>query len=698
MRCATIRSIALRCPIHLALCAAPAFAQGADDCASATPISGTGTFNVSSVGSTDSPQHSGACVPAHHDVWFVWTATATQSVDISTCGGTTANTVLAVYAGSTCPASGSEIACNDDACGTQSSVNIGVVSGNSYMIQLGDRDPAPTFSGTFSISAGSSCSSTGPDVIVGDMQDLVGSANQVVGGVTYKALALGTVACNIGTTWVNWTGTSNQHPVIDNNLYKYAMVNGASRFEQVGMSWLKPATFALSDTLCCTGCQVTDGSHLGIHCADPRSAPDNGSQSTLAPRWQVNAASGVNVTPSANPPYSGTVARRCQVRISDLQNTSASVRFFGEAQYVAQDDAAAGNANNNASYREVDVSGSGSAWSFALLPTSPVVREEPAIHAWQALEPDVQLANVDIPGDGRLVLAWKVTDLGGGTWHYEYALFNLNSDLAIRALSVPKLASVSASNLGFHDIAYHDGDGPGDVDFDGTDWPASVGAASIDWATATFAQNPNANALRWGTLYNFRFDADVPPTSGTLTLSTFKTAGSVGVQADVPGDGQVLPFCYGDGTGPVACPCFNFGAAGHGCENSHDAQGALLTAAGTTSPDTLVLTGSGQTPGASSILLQGNVELATPLVFGDGLRCIGGQLLRLYLAPAPGGVVQFPPAGAPGISAQSAALGDPIAPGSTRSYQVYFRDPSSAFCPNPPGNGWNVSNGQRAHW
>ncbi len=326
------------------------------------------------------------------------------------------------------------------------------------------------------------------------------------------------------------------------------------------------------------------------------------------------------------------------------------------------------------------------------------MRESPAIVAWQAVDPTVQVANIDIPGDGRLVLAWKVTDLGGGTWHYEYALFNLNSEVAIQAFSVPKGSGAALSNIGFHDIDYHDGDGQGNVNFSGSDWPATNGSASVDWATTLFTLNQNANALRWASMYNFRFDADVPPASGTLTLTTFKTVGTVTVPAEVPGTPQPGSFCFGDGTGPVPCPCNNSGAPGHGCANSQNPAGALLTVAGTTIPDTLSLTSAGQVPGAFGILLQGSQDLGTPLVFGDGLRCIGGQLLRLYLDAGSGGVVVYPPTGALPVSAQSALRGDPIAAGSTRSYQVYSRDGSTSFCPNPPGNGWNVSNALRVVW
>ena len=54
----------------------------------------------------------------------------------------------------------------------------------------------------------------------------------------------------------------------------------------------------------------------------------------------------------------------------------------------------------------------------------------------------------------------------------------------------------------------------------------------------TFAQNQNANAIRYSTLYNFRFDADQPPNPTNATVGYFKTGSPtfVGVQAagDVP--------------------------------------------------------------------------------------------------------------------------------------------------------------------
>src|SRR5262249_34996499 len=43
-------------------------------------------------------------------------------------------------------------------------------------------------------------------------------------------------------------------------------------------------------------------------------------------------------------------------------------------------------------------------------------------------------------------------------------------------------------------------------------------------------------------------------------------------------------FCFGDGTQTTPCPCNNSGLAGHGCNNSVNTGGAVISGAGTTSP------------------------------------------------------------------------------------------------------------------
>jgi Tol biopolymer transport system component len=135
------------------------------------------------------------------------------------------------------------------------------------------------------------------------------------------------------------------------------------------------------------------------------------------------------------------------------------------------------------------------------------------------------------------------------------------------------------------------------------------------------------------------------------------------------------------GTGSVsACPCSNPpGGPSRGCDNSSSTGGASLAASGSAylSQDSLVFTTSGEKPSATSIVLQGDAASATGLVFGQGVRCAAGALKRLYTKTASSGSITAPDFGAGdlALSARSAQLGDPIQPGESRWYLVYYRDP-----------------------
>jgi hypothetical protein len=154
--------------------------------------------------------------------------------------------------------------------------------------------------------------------------------------------------------------------------------------------------------------------------------------------------------------------------------------------------------------------------------------------------------------------------------------------------------------------------------------------------------------------------------------------------------------CFGDGSA-APCPCGKTGQSRTGCQNSQGTGGSWLFASGTTSPDTIVLHAAGELPSALSIFWQGNVVIPH-VVYGDGLRCFGGTLKRLYTKNASGGIVFAPDMGDPSITARSAALGVPISPGGRRYYQVAYRDGSPSFCPAPQGSTYNISNAVRITW
>jgi len=194
----------------------------------------------------------------------------------------------------------------------------------------------------------------GPDVIVGDLID-IGEYGKV-GNIS--AFAIGTTSCNIGNVNVKWIASTNEHPVIGQNMYR--LKNG--RFEHIGQSWLKHGFTALTQDLCCT-CNGQGGAVLGIGCSDPYGAGLNASQGNLGPRSEVNAATGLYPYPyilGSNPQTGNAIYKRLQIKDADLEPTlNVGALYFGEGQYVTRDDATLSNKNNNASYRRAAVTASG---------------------------------------------------------------------------------------------------------------------------------------------------------------------------------------------------------------------------------------------------------------------------------------------------------------------------------------------------
>ena len=267
-----------------------------------------------------------------------------------------------------------------------------------------------------------SAQNIGPDVIVGDLGWDMNSYG-VENGI--YAYSISTESCNIGDELVEWVASTPGHPVIGQELYR--LKNGV--FEQIGISWLKHSFCALSLTLC-DNCPVPTGCEtLGIGCSDPYSAGLNGDQSNLGPRSQVNAHTGVFPYPFSAPPFNGVIARRLQVHDEDIdpaQNPGAL--YFATSHYVTADDAQEGNGNNNASYRRVQVGTTPTNFPLSTVAGQTTQQMSPGIQAWQDQIPTVVLQDVQVQNEGLFIVGFHVTDNGNGTWHYEYAVYNMNSD------------------------------------------------------------------------------------------------------------------------------------------------------------------------------------------------------------------------------------------------------------------------------
>ena len=404
----------------------------------------------------------------------------------------------------------------------------------------------------------------GPDVIVGELIGLFQSDSGAVNGQV--GLALGTDACNKGTENVEWLAEpDNRHPFIPQNFYR--MSGGADnteRFEQIGQSWGKHAFAAASSNTCGFGCNGVSGDHLGSGCSDAYGAGLNGNQFGIGSRAWVNPftgnfPSGFGADDHTNHNHDVT-SHRILVETSDLipaQNQGAT--YFAEAQYVVEHEytwcqAHPGQCNmyNNVSYQQQSVSGGPTDFNFS--PIGSTVREQPAITAWSGAT--VTQIEPDHGNDGIWFMAYKVTRVSPfePVWLYEYALYNQNLDRAIQSFSVPIGPGNELDNIGFHAPPQHPGfphDGTqGDAGYSSTPWDVTQDASSITWSTETFAQNPNANAIRFGTLYNFRFEAFQPPQTANATVGFFKTGSPMTVEIQAP-----VPFPSPTGTpSPSATP------------------------------------------------------------------------------------------------------------------------------------------------
>ena len=353
----------------------------------------------------------------------------------------------------------------------------------------------------------------GPDVTVFDLMDINNYGTS--GGV--RGYSIGTRSCNIGTQPLNWcdngggcgSGTTNRdHPVIAQNVYR--LKDG--RFQQIGASWLKHGFLSTNSNS--SGCGTGGGcvqpplgqNQLGVGCTDPYEASLNGSR-PLGRRSEVNPATGAFPFP---PGGGGSTAavwnQRAAVAETDLNPTlNTGATYYVEGHYIAPDDAAAGNGLNNAAYRRVTI---GNAPSFNMTFAAATVREKSAIEVWPTVDPTVEMINVDVPTAPieRYHVARKVTDLGGGNWHYEYAVHNMNSKRAASSLAVTFGQATVFTNVGFADVNAHSNE-----PYDTTDWSSSTTGTTLTWATPFFTPAENANALRWATMYNFWFDANRPP-------------------------------------------------------------------------------------------------------------------------------------------------------------------------------------------
>ena len=630
----------------------PVVVLGNDTCASPTVVMGYGTFSFDTTqaateGVADACGQGGQI---HKDLWLDWIPTVTEGAEFSTCGASW-DTTIAVYDGLACPTA-APLACNDDACGTQTRVAFAAVAGQHYLVRVGGW--GPTSAGLVDLlvqtATGNSCVNppVGPDVIVADLPSAISYGG--LSGVGSYSLA--TTACNVGDSTMPWTSASAHHPVIAQNLFR---IEGG-RIQQLGMSWLKHGFASATGSYCCTCVNPGSNQIMGVGCSDPYGASINGAQPGLGPRSEVDPWTGVFPYPFTTQGQGGDVLyKRLQVANDALDPAlHPEAIYLFEGQYVTPDDAAAGNQVNNSSWAPAAV-GAFSNGAFTVQVAGATRATQPAVLAWREHDPEVEIATVAAPGDGPIHLAWRVHDNQDGTWRYEYAVHNQLSARAVRSLRVPVAPDSTTLATAFFDVDHHSGEV-----WSAADWAIDTGHDAVSWSTLHHAQDPNANALRWGTLYSFSLTSTAPPRPGVVALELFVpgTPTALEVATVVPGDGAV---------GEVFCSPAS--------SNSLGLQASLfLLGSETLADQDLTALALDLPPNQFGYLLASELEDFVPLPGGSvGNLCLGAPIARFasqIQGSGAGGTLATPV----DLSALPLQGGTAAQVGETWHFQVWYRD------------------------
>lgn len=104
-----------------------------------------------------------------HDLWWRWTPLKSGAATLTTCGLSSVDTKVAVYAGTSCPQGGGILACDDDSCGAQSTATWEVIGGATYLLRIGVYENATPQPGMFNVFVSEFSDNCGdPEIISGD--------------------------------------------------------------------------------------------------------------------------------------------------------------------------------------------------------------------------------------------------------------------------------------------------------------------------------------------------------------------------------------------------------------------------------------------------------------------------------------------------------------------------------------------------
>jgi len=334
---------------------------------------------------------------------------------------------------------------------------------------------------------------------------------------------------NVGNNHVRWYRAISpdgsplgSHPFLAMSAYRIV----DDEITQIGRSDVKHAFFTTNFGVdCdCPGAQI-----LYLGCEDVYGTFNNTDRFYLAPRDEVQISTGdwtsqgshfdgSPVDDSRDHTSSGHDDFEHRLVMDESDLTTPGAEYFSETWYPIKNDI---DIFNSMGWRQLDPELSGSTWTFTPFLTSLV--HGPVIDHY--VDPDNPAPGrgsqtVTTP-DGRLRVAVRTADLGGGQYRYNYAIMNLDYDTGIESFSVPAPPNTQTGDTGF-----------ADGDSTATDWDVNIAGGMVTWTAPSASE-----VLTWGVLYSFSLIANdlpdpsslvlTPPGSGDLTVTLLAPNGTI---------------------------------------------------------------------------------------------------------------------------------------------------------------------------
>jgi len=333
--------------------------------------------------------------------------------------------------------------------------------------------------------------------------------------------------------------SNDQHPFLIWNMYR---IDADGSIEQIGRSGVKHAFLTLNSG-CLDSCNHMNGNALGRGCGDTYATGNNDSSSDMGPRSEIVPAQGIwgrcgsiwdpQCTGSEHNNDNDSWTQRLKAHESQIDPAAnPGATYMMESWYVARDDINIYNSMATIVGTPHYASGQ---WTLS---GQSNFKLGPAVDRWVSpTAPPANSLNTEVAtSEGHAKVAVKATDLGGGSWRYDYAVENLDyaraviqappsgpdprvvSNKGFDSFSVPLPAGANVVATAFRD---------GDLDAD-NDWKITTTNGRVLWTAAGRASvtNPASKpTLDWGSMYTFSVTVNRAPTTGNGTLHV-ATAGS----------------------------------------------------------------------------------------------------------------------------------------------------------------------------